>query len=84
MLEVKQARYVDGYRIWVELTDGTAGVADLSDALWGPVFEPLRDIEQFKRFAVSGVLHTIAWDNGADLAPEFLRDKVCGAKVMTA
>ncbi|MBU4399681.1 MAG: DUF2442 domain-containing protein, partial [Planctomycetes bacterium] len=49
---------------------------DLSDALWGPVFEPLRDVERFKRFVVSEVLHTLVWDNDADLAPEYLRDRL--------
>ncbi|HEY7337813.1 MAG TPA: class I SAM-dependent DNA methyltransferase [Bryobacteraceae bacterium] len=38
------------------------------------VFEPLRDIDRFKRFSIAH--HTVAWDNGADLAPEFLREHV--------
>ena len=76
MLEVIQAQYQDGYRIWLEFNDGVSGVVDLSDALWGPVFEPLKDIEQFKRFAVSDILHTLVWENDADLAPEFLHGKL--------
>ncbi|MEW6755801.1 MAG: DUF2442 domain-containing protein [Candidatus Latescibacterota bacterium] len=42
--------------------------------LWGPVFETLKDAEQFRRFEVSEVLHTIRWENDADLAPEYLHD----------
>jgi hypothetical protein len=72
MLEVVKAHYQDGYRIWVEFNNGAAGIADLSAALWGPMFEPLKDIERFKQFVVSDLLHTIVWENNADLAPEYL------------
>ncbi len=76
MLSVTAARYESGYKIWVELSDGRSGLVDLEDDLWGPVFEPLKDKEAFKRFAVSEELHTIVWENGADIAPEHLRDKL--------
>ena len=81
MLEVVKARYQSGYHVWIEFNDGVSGMVDLSDALWGPVFEPLRDIERFKRFEVSKTLHTLAWDNDADLAPEYLRERVVDASV---
>ena len=51
-----------------------SGVVDLADSLLGPMFEPLRDVGLFKRFRVSPVLHTIAWDNEAGFAPEYFRD----------
>jgi hypothetical protein len=73
---VTSAQYVGDYRIRVEFNDGQSGVVDLRDDLWGPVFEPLKDVELFKRFAVSHVFRTIVWDSGADLAPEHLHDKV--------
>ncbi len=76
MLKVVQAEYLDGYRLKVRFNTGEAGVVDLADSLWGPVFEPLRQIELFKRFHLSSVLHTIAWDNEADFAPEHLLDKI--------
>ena len=40
------------------------------------MFEPLRDTAMFQRFEVSPVLHTIRWENDADLAPEYLYDKM--------
>jgi hypothetical protein len=76
MLEVTEARYEGGYNVWVKFNDGAAGVVDLSGALWGPLFEPLRDIERFRRFVVSETLHTLAWENDADLAPEYLRERL--------
>ena len=76
MIEVRQARHLDNYRIEIVFNTGQSGIVDLQESLWGPVFEPLRDLERFKRFTVSPVLHTIAWDNDADFAPEYLRDKI--------
>jgi len=43
----------------------------LSRELWGTVFEPLRDVEYFKRFTVHPELKTLVWPNGAEFAPEF-------------
>jgi len=76
MLEVTHAQYRDEYKIWLEFNDGVSGVVDLSDALWGPMFEPLKDVDLFRRFTVSDVFHTLAWENGADLAPEYLYEKL--------
>ncbi len=76
MLEVVRAEYVADYRVRVRFNTGEEGIVDLRDALWGPVFEPLKDLAEFRRFRVSDVLHTIAWENGADPAPEFLRDRL--------
>jgi hypothetical protein len=76
MLEVISAKYVGGFKVRISFSNGESGVVDLSEALWGPVFEPLKDSSFFKQFKVSEVLHTIAWENGADFAPEFLYDKM--------
>jgi hypothetical protein len=76
MLEVAAAQYLDGHRIRIRFNDGAEGVVDLTDALWGPMFEPLKAPDIFRRFEVSPILHTIFWENGADIAPEYLREKM--------
>jgi len=76
MLEITGAEYVEDYKIRLRFNNDQAGVVDLKDALWGPMFEPLRDLSAFKRFRVSEVLHTLCWENDADFAPEFLYDKM--------
>jgi hypothetical protein len=73
---VMEAKYVGGYVIWLRFRDGTAGEVDLSRELWGEVFEPLRDLEYFKRFTIDPEGRTLVWPNGADFAPEFLHDAV--------
>jgi hypothetical protein len=76
MLEVTSADYIDGYKIHLCFNTGESGVIDLKDSLWGPMFEPLKDIEVFKRFRLSETLHTLCWENDADFAPEYLLDKM--------
>jgi hypothetical protein len=73
MLEVTHARHLGGFRLEVAFSNGESGAVDLTDALWGPVFEPLRNPERFACFSLSPTLHTVVWENGADYAPEFLR-----------
>ena len=75
MLHVTKAEYRGDYKIWLKFSDGAEGVADLEDALWGPVFAPIKSTEVFRNFELSPVFGTIVWENGADLAPEALYDR---------
>ena len=74
--DVLEAKYVRDYVIWLRFRDGTAGEVDLRDELWGEVFEPLKDVEYFKKFTVHPEFETLVWPNDADFAPEFLHDAV--------
>lgn len=69
------ARHVRDYTVWVKFEDGSEGEIDLAAELWGPMFEPLKELEYFRTVSVAEY-GTIAWPNGADLAPEFLYDRV--------
>ena len=72
--EVKHIEYKSGYRYLIEFDDGVHAVLDFSDYLRrGPVFEPLRDMQFFRAAMIEG--GTIAWPNGADIAPETLYEK---------
>jgi Protein of unknown function (DUF2442) len=71
-LHVREARYLHDYVIWLRFNDGLSGEVDLRDELTGEMFAPLQDIERFRQFRVDPEMETIAWENGADLAPEFL------------
>jgi hypothetical protein len=68
--------YLKGFVIRVRFSDGSQGDVDLNDDLDGPIFQPLRDPDYFKKFMLHPELHTITWPNGADFAPEFLYEKI--------
>ena len=70
-----EARYVRDYVIWLRWSDGSQGEVDLREELDGPIFEPLKDQSYFRGFILSPEMHTLVWPNGADLAPEFLRER---------
>jgi hypothetical protein len=71
---VTKAKYVSGYLIEIKFNDGTKKVIDFEPWLTGPIFRPLKSKDYFKKFFIDGP--TIAWPNGADIAPETLYEAV--------
>jgi len=67
---VIRAVYRGGYRLRLTFNDNQEKTIDFEQWLDGPVFEPLRDLEYFRTFFLDG--GTVAWPNGADIAPETL------------
>jgi Protein of unknown function (DUF2442) len=67
---VTKAKYVKGHLIEIQFNDGTKKVIDFEPWLTGPIFKPLKNKDYFKKFFIDGP--TIAWPNGADIAPETL------------
>jgi uncharacterized protein DUF2442 len=61
---------VRDYLLEVKFNDGTKKVIDFEPWLTGPIFRPLESKAYFKRFFIDGP--TVAWPNGADIAPETL------------
>lgn len=73
MVWITSAKYLGEYRIHLQFNDSAQGVADLKDAIFSDprsIFQALRDTDYFRRFKVD--MDTIVWENGLDLAPEFL------------
>lgn len=71
IIVVTKASYVSGAILELTFSDGIKAEIDFS--VWiekYPFFEPLRNIEYFKQFSLDG--WTVAWPNGADIAPETL------------
>ena len=75
-VDVVEARYLGGHRVWLRFEDGLEGQLDLEAELYGEVFEPLKDPAVFAGFTVDS---TLTWANGADFAPEFLYEKLVAA-----
>ena len=76
ILRIQTVRYMGDYRLYLEFNSGDAGEVDLSADLDGPVFLPLRDRKVFATVRLEG--GTVAWPNGADLAPEYLAERLAG------
>ena len=69
-IEITKAEYLEGYKLRIHFNNGEIRIADLEASLEGPIFERLKNIEEFRRFSIP--YNTIQWENGADFAPEFL------------
>lgn len=71
MLEIAAVEPLDGYWLRLTLSDGSVIEREVGDALWGPVFEPVRGSREVfeAAFVDAG---TVAWPGKVDLAPETL------------
>jgi len=67
---VVRAEYQGGFQIRLTFNDNSERTVDFRHWLDGPIFEPLKDLKYFQRFFLEG--GTVAWPNGADIAPETL------------
>ena len=74
---IDDAEYRRNYVVWVRFSDSTEGEIDLESELWGRMFDPLLNLEEFKRLRLDSELGSLVWPNGADFAPEFLYQKLC-------
>jgi len=74
MLHITEVKHIRAKVIWVAFDDGVSGEVDLNGALKGPVFEPLENESEFSKMYIDPEVETIVWPNGADLAPEFVKE----------
>ena len=65
------AQVIEANTVELRFSDGYMGQVDLGPALWGPVFEPLRETAYFEQLQIED--ETIRWPNGADFCPDVLR-----------
>ena len=77
MIHILKAHYVNQYKIYLVFSNHKEGIVDLKAVITKdhrPIFIELSNIEKFKKFKVEA--DTIVWENGMDLAPEFLYEKL--------
>lgn len=66
---VTDVEYRGGYILKCTFNDGAVKNVDMSKVLDAPAFKALKNLDQFRKF---GLDETIFWENGADIAPEWL------------
>ncbi len=73
--KVIEIQYQQDYVFKIVFDDESCGEVDFSEYIkkWD-IFKPLRDLTLFQSAMIDG--GTIAWENGADIAPETLYEKV--------
>ena len=74
ILHTTEVKALPEYRLFLRFNNGIAGEVDLRDELEGEVFATLKDPAKFATAYQHPMMKTVAWANGADLAPEFLLD----------
>ncbi len=78
MYDVEEVRHLNGHIVYLRFEDGSQGELDLSEYVkLGPVFAPLANVEFFAQVFLEG--GTLAWPNGADIAPERLYERLQAA-----
>ncbi|MDD5330428.1 MAG: DUF2442 domain-containing protein [Sulfuricella sp.] len=78
IVNIQEACYLDGYRVWLRFNTGESGAVDLRDFIYKyRAAEPLRDVEKFKQFHLDA-WPTLTWDCGFDLSPETLYERATG------
>ncbi len=78
MDRIVQLEVTGPHRLFVVFEDGLSGELELFHRLNGPMLEPLRDPDVFRRVHLDeyGVP---TWPNGADLAPDGLYARLKGS-----
>lgn len=77
MIRVTQATALPDYRLRLQFSDGKAGEVDLRSFIINdhrPIVAALKDASAFVACRVD--LDTVFWENGFDLAPEFLYERL--------
>ena len=69
---VKDVKYLSDYKLLLTFEDNSLRQVDLASHLDGEVFEPLRNMSNFRSVYLNSDLDTIVWNNGADMSPDFL------------
>jgi len=80
LLSVKKITAVkplDGFRLWLQFSDGIEGIADLSDLAGRGVFSVWNTPGQFANAKVTEY-GAIAWDGEIDLCPDTLYLRITG------
>ena len=73
-LRITTVEPLKDHSLRLTFNDGLVREVDLSPLLYGPLGEPLRDLDYFRQVRVDADSRTIVWPNGLDPDPDMLHD----------
>ena len=77
MLGVTKVIFEGDYTVFIEFNDGQSGLINFKSELekdHRPIIQELLNLEIFKTVKIK--FDTLCWDNGVDLAPEYLYEQM--------
>lgn len=77
MLNIVDAKWIDGYKIQLQFADGVNGVVDLSRLVGKGVFSLWQDPAAFRRFSI-GSGSELRWSDEVDLCADALYMEITG------
>ena len=73
LYDIIEVKVVKNYILYIRFEDGLAGEIDISKLVpFEGIFSNFKELAYFATVRVDKDLGTIVWDNGADLAPDYL------------
>jgi Protein of unknown function (DUF2442) len=72
--DVTAVEIIGRYTLRLTFDDGRKQVINFEPVLYGPVFEPLRELSLFNQVRLNQDTGTIEWPTGADFNPIVLHD----------
>ena len=77
MIWVTEVKALAPYRLWLRFSDGVEGEVDLGEFIASDARAIVGALRDPAVFVALRLAHdTAVWDNGFDLAPEFLRARI--------
>ena len=71
---VRAVTPLENYKLLITFDNGEQRVYDVTPLLDLPIFQRLRDKQQFNKVYIDRVMDTVAWDENADICPDSLYD----------
>ena len=81
MIEVTYVNPLGSYVLQVRFSDGSEGIADLSEIPRSGVFESWNDLEFFNSVSINPESGTVSWPNEIDFDPYVLYSRVTGKTI---
>jgi hypothetical protein len=76
-IDIIKVKVMGDYHLALTFEDGKTGRVDISQLVpFEGIFEPLKNKRYFNKVYVNPEIGTICWENGADLSPSFLYEKI--------